>query len=75
VQFTMTRVPGIANMAFGADGFHLVALTGPGQIWPQSTPMSVLAYGPQSYLARQDAPQAVEADAIGGIIGSIIHGQ
>ena len=32
MQFTMTQVPGIANMAFGADGFHLVALTGPGQI-------------------------------------------
>jgi uncharacterized protein (AIM24 family) len=75
VQFTMTRVPTIADMALGADGFHLVALTGPGQIWPQSMPMSVLAHGLQPYLARQDAPQAVEAGAIGGIIGSIIHGQ
>ena len=34
MRFAMTRVPAIANMAFGADGFHLVALTGPGQIWP-----------------------------------------
>jgi uncharacterized protein (AIM24 family) len=33
VQFAITRVPGIANMAFGGDGFHLVALTVPGQLW------------------------------------------
>ena len=45
VQFTMTLVPGIANMAFGADGFQLVALTGPGQIWLQSMPLPVLAHG------------------------------
>ena len=75
VQFTMTRVPGIANMTFGADGFHLVALTGPGQIWLQSMPLSVLAHSLQPYLARQDAPQAAEAGAIGGIIGNIMRGQ
>jgi uncharacterized protein (AIM24 family) len=73
VQFAMT--PGARHREHGADGFHLVALTGPGQIWPQSMPMSVLAYGLQPYLARQDAPQAVGAGAIGGIIGNIMHGQ
>jgi uncharacterized protein (AIM24 family) len=75
VQFTITRVPGIANVMFGADGFHLVALTGPGQIWLQSMPLSVLAHGLQPYLARQDDPQAAEAGAIGGIIGNIMRGQ
>ena len=75
VQFTMTRMPGIANMAFGADGFQLVALTGPGQIWLQSMPLPVLAHSLQPYLARQDAPQAAEAGAIGGIIGNIMRGQ
>ena len=75
VQFAMTRVPGIANMAFGADGFQLVALTGPGQIWLQSMPLPVLAHGLQPYLARQDAPQTAEAGAIGGIIGNIMRGQ
>jgi hypothetical protein len=57
------------------DGFHLVALTGPGQIWLQSMPMSLLAQGLQPYLARQGAPQAAEAGAIGGIIGNIMRGQ
>lgn len=33
MRFAITRVPGIANLAFGADGFHLVALTGLGQLW------------------------------------------
>ena len=75
VQFAITRVPGIANLMFGGDGFHLVALTGPGQIWLQSMPLSVLAHGLQPYLARQDAPQAAEAGAIGGIIDNIMRGQ
>ena len=75
MQFAMTRVPGIANLMFGGDGFQLVALTGPGQIWLQSMPLSVLAHGLQPYLARQDAPQSAEAGAIGGIIGDIMRGQ
>jgi uncharacterized protein (TIGR00266 family) len=75
VQFTITRVPGIANLAFGADGFHLVALTGPGQIWLQSMPLSVLAQGLEPYLARQTDPQAAGAGAVGGILGDILRGQ
>ena len=68
-------LPGIANIAFGADGFHLVALTGPGQIWLQSMPLPILAHGLEPYLARQAAPQTAEAGAIGGIIGDIMRGQ
>ena len=30
VKFSITRLSGIKNMAFGGDGFHLVSLTGPG---------------------------------------------
>jgi uncharacterized protein (AIM24 family) len=75
VQFTITRLPGIANMAFGSDGFHLVALTGPGQIWLQSMPLPILAHGLEPYLSRQEAPQAAGAGAIGGIIGDIMRGQ
>jgi uncharacterized protein (AIM24 family) len=75
VQFTITRVPGIANMAFGDDGFHLVALTGPGQLWLQSMPLPVLAHGLEPYLPHQGAPQAAESGAIGGIIGGIMRGQ
>jgi uncharacterized protein (AIM24 family) len=75
VQFTVTRLPGIANMAFGDDGFHLVTLTGPGQIWLQSMPLPILAHALEPYLGRQGAPQTAEAGAVGGIIGSIMRGQ
>jgi len=36
VQFQITTVPGISNMIFGGDGFHLVALTGPGRVWQKN---------------------------------------
>jgi uncharacterized protein (AIM24 family) len=72
MRFAITRVPGIANLAFGADGFHLVALTGLGQLWlpsmPPSMPLSVLAHGLQPYLGQQGAPQAAGAGAVGGIM-------
>jgi len=75
VQFGMTRVPGIANVAFGGDGYFLVALTGPGQIWLQSMPLPVLAHALEPYLAQQAGPQGAEAGAIGGIIGGLMRGQ
>ena len=75
VQFQITRVPGIMNMAFGDDGFHLVALTGPGQVWLQSMPLPILAHALDPYLSHQGAPQAAEGGAIGGIIGNIMRGQ
>jgi len=75
VQFSMTRVPGIANVAFGGDGYFLVALTGPGQIWLQSMPLPVLAHALEPYLAQQAGPQGAEAGAIGGIIGGLMRGQ
>ena len=62
-------------MAFGQDGFHLVALTGPGQIWLQSMPLPILAHALEPYLARQADPHTTEAGAIGGIIGTIMRGQ
>jgi uncharacterized protein (AIM24 family) len=75
VQFQITRVPGIANLAFGADGFHLVALTGPGQVWLQSMPIPVLAHALQPYLATDSAPQSAEAGAMGGILGNLMRGE
>jgi uncharacterized protein (AIM24 family) len=75
VRFAMTRMRGIANMAFGADGFQLVELSGPGQVWLQSMPLPVLAHALAPYLATEGVPQTAEAGAIGGIIGNIMRGQ
>lgn len=74
VSFTITRVPGIKNMVFGDDGFHLVALTGPGSIWLQSMPISALAAALGPYLPRSDDHHdhpAAEA-GIGGVLGGMI---
>ncbi|HLI39544.1 MAG TPA: AIM24 family protein [Streptosporangiaceae bacterium] len=74
VQFTITRVPGIANVLFGEDGFHLVALTGPGQVWLQSMPLPILAHAIASYLPQQNVGQAAAAGGVGGIIGDVLRG-
>jgi hypothetical protein len=38
-------------------------------------PLPVLAHGLEPYLARQDAPQAAGAGAVGGILGDFMRGQ
>jgi uncharacterized protein (AIM24 family) len=70
VSFTITRIQGIKNLAFGADGFHLVSLTGPGNIWLQSMPLPVLAQALSDYLNVGDHP--AEAAGIGGVLGGMI---
>lgn len=50
VNFQITRLQGIRNIAFGEDGFHLVSLTGPGEIWLQSMPVPLLAHAIAPYL-------------------------
>ena len=71
VQFSITRLSGIKNMAFGGDGFHLVSLTGPGRIWLQSMTVAVLAQAIEPYLPRGDDHPAADA-GIGGVLGGII---
>ncbi len=74
VSFQITRVPGIANKLFGGDGFHLVALTGPGTIWLQSMPLPILAGALAPYLGG-DTTQMAGAGAVGGVIGSVLGRQ
>ena len=52
VSFRITTIPGIANKVFGRDGYHLVALSGPGQIWLQSMPLPNLAHALEPYLPQ-----------------------
>jgi uncharacterized protein (TIGR00266 family) len=74
VSFQITRVPGIMNKVFGGDGYHLVALTGPGQIWLQSMPISILAHSLEPYLATQNTGQSAAAGGIGGMLGDMMRG-
>lgn len=50
VSFQITRFRGVRNILFGDNGFHLVALTGPGEIWLQSMPLPLLAHAIAPYL-------------------------
>jgi uncharacterized protein (AIM24 family) len=76
VQFSVTRMPGIANAVFGEDGFHVVMLTGPGRVWLQSMPLPMLAHALAKYLPHDDdrTRQAAGGGAVGGIIGDMLRG-
>jgi len=74
VQFQITRMRGIANALFGGDGFHLVALTGPGRVWLQSMPIAVLAHSLSHYLGGGEVAKGAGPDAVGGIIGDMMRG-
>jgi len=71
VSFTITRLKGIKNLMFGDDGYHLVSLTGPGRVWLQSMPVSVLAEALIPYLP-QGADHPVADAGIGGVLGGMI---
>jgi uncharacterized protein (TIGR00266 family) len=74
VRFEITRVPGIANKIFGGDGYHLVALSGPGQIWLQSMTLPGLAHALAPYLAAEGGgAQTAEAAGVGAIMGNILR--
>jgi uncharacterized protein (TIGR00266 family) len=72
VSFEVTRVPGISNILFGQDGFHLVALRGPGQVWLQSMPIPVLAHALSPYLGSQAAGGAAAGGMAGGAAGAVL---
>jgi len=74
VQFTITRVQGIMNKFFGGDGFHLVALTGPGRVWLQSMPLPVLAGALAPYISKDTAPESVGGGMAGGMLGDFLRG-
>src|SRR5258707_6885856 len=76
VQFTVTRMPGIANVFFGGDGFHLVPLTGPGRVGLQPMPPAVLAQALSPYPAQNaPTPQESAACPVAGGVGAISLGR
>lgn len=70
VSFEITRIKGIKNMLFGADGIFLAALTGPGKVWLQSLPLSNLAHALSHYLVAGEGRTA----AAGGVVGAVLKG-
>ena len=49
-HYRMTRMRGIATSLFGGDGFMVVSLTGPGEVWLQSMTLPSLAAALAPYL-------------------------
>ncbi len=43
VKYDINRVKGVSNILFSGEGLFLATLTGPGQVWLQSLPLSNLA--------------------------------
>jgi uncharacterized protein (AIM24 family) len=75
VTFSVIRLPGIVNRYFGADGHHLVQLTGPGSIWLQSMPLPVLAQALSDYLPHDSGRDAATGGVVGGVLGNVLGRQ
>ena len=76
VTFSVIRLPGIVNRYMGADGHHLVSLTGPGNIWLQSMPLPVLAQALSEYLGAEGHDRdAAGAGVVGGVLGGVLGRQ
>jgi uncharacterized protein (TIGR00266 family) len=73
VTFTVQKVPGLANRYMGKDGHHFAVLTGPGRVWLQSMPTSILAGVIAEYLPDDGDHRAAEG-AAAGIGGAKILG-
>lgn len=43
VDYSVERIRGLKNIFFGGEGLFLATLKGPGKVWLQTMPMSVLA--------------------------------
>jgi uncharacterized protein (AIM24 family) len=76
MSFQITKVPGIKNMIFGGDGIFLALLTGPGEVWLQTLPISRLAHQIGEYLPRNEGKAGSVAGGalLGGIVGSMLSG-
>lgn len=74
VAFQVMRVQGIANRYFGGDVHHFAVLSGPGSVWLQSMPLSILAASLAPYLGdAKGRGAAVEGGAVGGDIGDLLR--
>lgn len=70
MSFDITRIKGVKNLLFGADGIFLAALTGPGRVWLQSLPLANLAHALSPYFVDSEG----KAVGAGAIAGSILKG-
>jgi uncharacterized protein (AIM24 family) len=73
VSFQVVRVQGMANRYFGGDSHHFGVLSGPGTVWLQSMPLSILAASLAPFLGdTQSNSKAVEGGVLGGVISDLL---
>jgi uncharacterized protein (TIGR00266 family) len=72
VSFEISRIKGIKNVIFGADGLFVALLRGPGHVWLQSLPISGLAHALTPYLPQDE--NRGSGGGVGGVIGGLIRG-
>jgi len=63
---------GIVNRYAGGDGHWTVGLTGPGTVWLQSMPLSILADSLRPLLGDNGASDAVAGGTLGGMLGGML---
>ena len=73
VDYDIQFVGGFKNTLFGGEGLFFATLTGPGEIWAQSLPLSRLA-GRIWAAAPQTGGRGKEEGSILGGIGSLLQG-
>jgi uncharacterized protein (TIGR00266 family) len=73
VNYDIQFVGGFKNTLFGGEGLFFATLTGPGEIWAQSLPLSRLA-GRIWAAAPQTGGRGKEEGSILGGIGSLLQG-
>lgn len=72
VGFQVSRLAGIVNRYAGGDGHWIVTLTGPGTVWLQSMPLSILADALRPFLGESTATDMAAGGAMGGLLGGIL---
>ena len=73
VDYNVRLQKGIKNSLFGGEGLFLVKLTGPGDVWIQSMPLSRLADRIYAHSPKAGGKQKGEGSVLGGI-GRMIDG-
>jgi len=73
VDYNVRLQKGIKNTLFGGEGLFLVELTGPGEVWIQSLPLSRLADRLYQHAPKAGGKRKGEGSVLGGL-GGLLDG-
>jgi len=79
VSFDIQYVGNIKTALFGGEGVFLARMTGPGEVWLQSLPLSrlasrIFAAAPQNGGRREEGGSVLGGIAAGGLLGGLASG-